>query len=69
MSNCNFKPLSDINYLTFFARMKPMVLVLVPVLLLLLLLADADADVDVGDASSSNCKHAKQAPRCGTLSF
>lgn len=24
MSNCNFKPLSDINYLTFFARMKSM---------------------------------------------
>lgn len=24
MSNCNFKPLSDINYLTFFARTKSM---------------------------------------------
>lgn len=33
MSNCNFKPLSDINYLTFFARTKPMAMVLYALLL------------------------------------
>lgn len=34
MSNCNFKPLSDINYLTFFVRTKPMLL---PMLMLVTL--------------------------------
>lgn len=65
MSNCNFKPLSDINYLTFFARTKPMLWLCCYCCCCCMFLAD----VDVGDAFSSNCKHSKQAARCGTLSF